>query len=128
MTLTGWLQIALIFGLVALTARPLGLYMARVFAGERTFLSPVLGAGRARLLSLAGVDPAREQDWLAYTIAMLAFSVAGFVSLYALQRLQDFLPLNPQGFDGVRAGSRLQHRRSASSPTPTGRTIAARRR
>ena len=101
MTLTGWLQIALILGLVALTARPLGLYMARVFSGERTFLSPVLAPVERSFYALAGVSPEREQSWLSYTLAMLAFSAAGFASLYAILRLQAWLPLNPQGFDGV---------------------------
>jgi potassium-transporting ATPase potassium-binding subunit len=101
MTLTGWLQIALIFGLVALTARPIGLYMARVFSGERTFLSPVLAPVERGFYGLAGVSPEREQGWLSYTLAMLAFSAAGFASLYAILRLQAYLPLNPQGFDGV---------------------------
>ena len=101
MTLTGWLQIALIFGLVALTARPLGLYMARVFSGERNFLSPVLAPVERGFYTLAGVSPEREQGWLSYTLAMLAFSAAGFASLYAILRLQAYLPLNPQGFDGV---------------------------
>jgi K+-transporting ATPase ATPase A chain len=101
MTLTGWLQIALIFGLVALTTRPLGLYMARVFSGERTFLSPVLAPVERGFYALAGVSPEREQGWLSYTLAMLAFSAAGFASLYAILRLQAWLPLNPQGFDGV---------------------------
>ena len=101
MTLSGWLQISLILGLVALTARPLGLYMARVFSGERTFLSPVLAPVERGFYALAGVAPEREQGWLAYTLAMLAFSAAGFASLYAILRLQAYLPLNPQGFDGV---------------------------
>ena len=101
MTLTGWLQIALILGLVALTTRPLGLYMARVFSGERTFLSPVLAPVERGFYAMAGVSPEREQGWLSYTLAMLAFSAAGFASLYAILRLQAFLPLNPQGFDGV---------------------------
>ena len=101
MTLSGWLQISLILGLVALTARPLGLYMARVFSGERTLLTPVLAPVERGFYTLAGVTPEREQGWLAYTIAMLAFSAVGFASLYAILRLQAYLPLNPQGFDGV---------------------------
>jgi K+-transporting ATPase ATPase A chain len=84
MTLSGWLEIGLIFGLVALTARPLGLYMARVFTGERTFLSPVVGPVERGFYAAAGVAPEREQSWLSYTLAMLAFSAAGFVSLYAI--------------------------------------------
>ncbi len=101
MTLSGWLQIGLILGLVALTTRPLGLHMARVFSGERNFLSPVLGPVEHAFYRLAGVAPEREQNWLAYTIAMLVFSAAGFASLYAILRLQAFLPFNPQHFDNV---------------------------
>ncbi len=101
MTLSGWLEIGLILGLVALTTRPLGLYMARVFSGERTFLTPVLGPVERGFYAAAGVAPEREQNWLSYTLAMLAFTAAGFVSLYAILRLQAFLPLNPQGLDNV---------------------------
>ncbi|WP_374306187.1 potassium-transporting ATPase subunit KdpA [Methylocella sp.] len=101
MTLVGWSQIATVLALVA--AVPLGAHMARVLGGERTFLSPVFGPVEAGFYRLAGVDPAREQSAFAYTIAMIAFSVAGFATLYALQRLQNLLPLNPQGFDGVPA-------------------------
>ena len=71
------------------------------YAGERNFLSPAFGPVERGFYRLAGVDPAREQDWFAYTIAMVVFSIAGFLSLYALQRLQNFLPLNPRGFDAV---------------------------
>ena len=76
-------------------------FIADVDAGERTFLSPVIGPVERGFYRLAGVDPAREQNWFAYTIAMVVFSVAGFLSLYVLQRLQSFLPLNPRGFDAV---------------------------
>ena len=101
MTLAGWLQIALALALVVACAVPLSAFIARVFSGERTFLSPVLGPVERGFYGLAGVDPAREQDWFGYTIAMVVFSIAGFLSLYALQRLQNVLPLNPRGFDAV---------------------------
>ena len=101
MTLVGWAQIALVLALVLGCAMPLSRLIAAVYAGERSFLTPALGPVERSFYRLAGVDPAREQDWLAYTIAMLAFSVAGFLSLYAIQRLQNFLPLNPLGFDAV---------------------------
>ncbi len=101
MSLSGWLEIGLILGLIALTAQPLGLYMARVFSGERTFLAPVLGPMERGFYAAAGVAPEREQGWLSYTLAMLAFSAFGFVSLYAILRLQAFLPLNPQHFDNL---------------------------
>ncbi|WP_439628951.1 potassium-transporting ATPase subunit KdpA [Shinella sp.] len=101
MTAIGWLQIALFFLAVLVTIKPLGLYMARVFAGERTALSPVLGRLEADLYRVSGISPQKEQGWLAYTVSMLAFSVAGFVLLYAMLRLQAYLPLNPQGFAGM---------------------------
>ncbi len=101
MTVTGWLEIILILAAVVAAAVPLGTYIARVMSGERTVLTPVLAPVERGVYALAGVDPAREQGWRAYAIAMLAFSAVGFFSLYTLERLQAFLPLNPQGFDGV---------------------------
>jgi K+-transporting ATPase ATPase A chain len=101
MTLVGWSQIVLVLALVVACAVPLSAFIARVFAGERTFLSPVLGPVERGFYRLAGVDPAREQDWYGYAVAMVVFTIAGFLSLYALQRLQNVLPLNPRGFDAV---------------------------
>jgi len=101
MTLVGWLQIGLMFVAVLLIVKPLGLYMARVFEGQRTFLSPVLAPVESVFYASSGVDPKREQGWLAYTTAMLMFSIGGFVSLYLILRFQNLLPLNPQGFPGV---------------------------
>ncbi|MCV3764727.1 potassium-transporting ATPase subunit KdpA [Rhizobium sp. TRM95796] len=103
MTLLGWLQISLLFLAVLLVIKPLGLYMAKVFSGERTFMSPVLGRLERDLYRLSGVRPDKEQSWLAYTLAMLAFSLTGLAALYAMLRLQAYLPLNPQGFAGVPA-------------------------
>jgi K+-transporting ATPase ATPase A chain len=101
MTFIGWAQIALVLAAVIAAAIPLSGYIARVLAGERTSLSPILAPVERVFYKLSGVDPAREQGWLAYTMAMLVFSIVGFASLYALQRLQEYLPLNPQGFSGV---------------------------
>jgi K+-transporting ATPase ATPase A chain len=101
MTLIGWLQIGLLFAVVAVLVKPLGLFMARVFSGERTFLSPVIGPVERGFYAAAGVDQKTEQGWLAYTLSMLAFSMAGFAALYAILRLQFYLPLNPQGFVGM---------------------------
>ena len=103
MTLVGWLQIALALILVVATARPLGLYMAAVFEGRRTWLDPLLRPVERGLYLIAGVDDRREQGWLAYVIALLAFNAAGFVLLYALLRLQHLLPWNPQAFDPMSA-------------------------
>ena len=101
MSLNGWLQIGLLFAVLLICLKPLASYMTRVFSGERTFLSPVLAPVESGFYKAAGVDPAREQGWLAYTLAMLIFSAAGFVSLYAILRLQAHLPFNPQGFDNL---------------------------
>jgi potassium-transporting ATPase potassium-binding subunit len=101
MTLNGWLQVALYCVLLMLLTKPLGGYMTRVFAGERTPLSPVLRPIERALYRLSGVNESEEQHWVTYAIAMLAFSFAGFVVLYGLQRLQAVLPLNPQQLDGV---------------------------
>ncbi|WGD32139.1 potassium-transporting ATPase subunit KdpA [Ancylobacter sp. WKF20] len=101
MTALGWLQIAIILALVLIAAVPLGAYMARLYAGERTLLSPVLGPVERGLYRFAGVDPKAEQSALGYTLAMLAFNAAGVALLYALLRLQGLLPLNPLGFGAL---------------------------
>ncbi len=101
MTFVGWLQIALVLGAVLACAWPLGLYMARVFQAEKTFLTPVLLPVERAFYNAAGIRFEKEQSWLAYTLAMLAFNALGFLILYALMRLQALLPLNPQRFAGV---------------------------
>jgi potassium-transporting ATPase potassium-binding subunit len=101
MTIAGWLQIALFSAIVILITRPFGGYMTRVFAGERTFLSPVLRPVERAIYWCCGVDEKEEQHWLIYAVAMLLFSVVGFLTLYALQRLQWYLPFNPQEQTGV---------------------------
>jgi len=89
------LKVALFFLLLAALTKPIGLYMRRVFSGERTFLDPLLRPVERAVYRLSGIDPKREQSWQAYTLAMLAFSVAGLLLTYAIQRLQHLLPLNP---------------------------------
>jgi potassium-transporting ATPase potassium-binding subunit len=101
MTANGWVQIALFSAIVIALTRPLGGYMTRVFAGERTFLWPVLRPVERAVYWCCGVDEKEEQHWLTYAVAMLLFSVVGFVTLYALQRVQWYLPFNPQGQTGV---------------------------
>jgi potassium-transporting ATPase potassium-binding subunit len=96
MTLIGWTQIVIFAAIVVALVKPLGAYMTRVFAGERTFLSPLLRPVEIVLYRAAGVDETREQHWLAYTVAMLLFHVGGFAILYALLRLQHAIPyFNP---------------------------------
>jgi K+-transporting ATPase ATPase A chain len=101
MTTNGWLQIALFCVIIVALTRPFGGYMTRVFAGERTWLGPVLRPVERVIYRLCGVDEKVEQHWLVYAVSMLLFSGAGFVTLYALQRLQGYLPFNPQGQTGV---------------------------
>jgi K+-transporting ATPase ATPase A chain len=101
MTANGWLQIALYAVLVTICVKPLGAYMARVFTGERSFLSPVLGPVERAIYRCCGVDEEEEQHWITYTVAMLLFSIVGFISLYGLQRLQGYLPFNPAGRSAV---------------------------
>ena len=101
MTLLGWAQIALFCLIIVALTRPLGGYLTRLFTGERTFLSPVLGPVERGFYRAAGVDERSEQHWVTYGLAMLAFNAAGFFLLYALQRLQGVLPLNPQGMAGT---------------------------
>jgi K+-transporting ATPase ATPase A chain len=95
MTVTGWIQILLYCAIVVALVKPLGLYMTRVFNGERTFLSPILRPVEAGLYWIGGVDEKREQHWLTYTVAMLLFHVGGFLIIYAVMRLQAVLPFNP---------------------------------
>ncbi len=101
MTLYGWIQILVFCGIVTLLVKPLGGFMTRVFAGERTLLSPVLGPVERGLYRIAGTSEREEQHWTTYAIAMLLFNLAGFVLLYLLQRLQGSLPFNPAGMTAV---------------------------
>src|ERR1700756_4462076 len=101
MTANGLLQIAIFAAIIVAIAVPFGTYMARVFTGERTFLSPVLGPIESAIYWISGVDAKKEQHWLTYTVAMLLFNLACFASLYALLRLQYYLPYNPQGMTGM---------------------------
>jgi K+-transporting ATPase ATPase A chain len=101
MTAIGWAQIALYCLITVALTKPLGGYLTRVFAGERTFLGVFLRPIEAGFYRVAGVDLRGEQHWRTYAVAMLVFNAAGFLVLYALQRLQGALPLNPQGFSAV---------------------------
>ncbi len=101
MTINGWIQIALFCAVVLALVKPLGLYMTRVFTGERTLLSPVLGPIERGLYRASGIDARQEQHWLGYALAMLVFHALGFLVLYALLRLQAALPFNPDGQSAV---------------------------
>jgi K+-transporting ATPase ATPase A chain len=95
------IQVGIFSILVTVISVPLGLYMARVFAGERTFLDPVLSPLERAIYRVCGVHPGTEQDWVEYTISMLLFSAVGMLLLYGMQRLQFYLPWNPQKFGAV---------------------------
>ena len=101
MTAIGWIQIALYCALIVALTKPLGLYMTRVFTGERTFLSPVLRPVERVLYRAAGIDETREQSWDSYLVAMVYLHVGGFLILYLLLRLQGLLPFNPAGQGAV---------------------------
>jgi len=94
-------QVGLFFILVTLVSVPLGLYMARVFNDERTFMDPVLRPLERLIYRVCGIHPATEMMWWEYAIAMLLFSAVGMILLYSFERLQAFLPFNPQGMAGV---------------------------
>jgi K+-transporting ATPase ATPase A chain len=101
MTLNGFLQLGIFFLVLLAVTKPLGVYMSKVFSGERTFLGRAFGPVERLIYRICRIDEHEEQHWIAYTAAMLMFSLAGLLVLYALQRLQYYLPLNPQNFSGV---------------------------
>ncbi|MGR4863846.1 potassium-transporting ATPase subunit KdpA [Caulobacter sp. LARHSG274] len=97
----GWAEIALTLSLAVAIGWPLGVYMSRVWNGERTWLDPVLRPVEAAFYAACGVDPRKSQTWFNYAGALLAFNFIGFLLVYAVLRLQGVLPLNPQGFPGL---------------------------
>jgi K+-transporting ATPase ATPase A chain len=101
MTIQGWLQAAIYFALLCALTKPLGLYLARVFSGERTWLSPVFAPVENLMYRLCRIDPKREMTATTYLLALFAFSAVGLAWLYLLLRTQKYLPLNPQGFDNL---------------------------
>jgi len=101
MTVNGWLQIFVFLGLILLVTKPLGVFMTRVFAGERTFLDPVLRPIERVLYRVTGVDEKHEMGWVEYATSMLLFSGVSMLVLYLIQRIQGMLPLNPQHFGAV---------------------------
>ena len=103
-------QVGLFFIIVALISVPLGLYMARIFNDERTFMDPVLRPLEKLIYRVCGIHPATEMTWSEYVISMLLFSMAGMIVLYAMQRLQQILPFNPQGMGAVAPDLAFQHR------------------
>lgn len=117
MTLNGWFQVLLFCGIIFALVKPLGFYMARVFNGERTLLSPVLAPVERGLYALAGTSEREEQHWTTYAFSMLLFNLLGFALLYALMRFQAVLPYNPQGMAAV--GPELSFNTAVSFVTNT---------
>src|SRR6201997_5528128 len=101
MTANGWLQILLFLVLVFLVTKPMGLFMARVFNREKTFMDPVLRPMERLLYRVTGVDESHEMRWMEYAISMLLFSMVSMIVLYLMERLQGYLPFNPQKFGAV---------------------------
>ncbi|TIT55377.1 MAG: potassium-transporting ATPase subunit KdpA, partial [Mesorhizobium sp.] len=101
MTINGWIQILIFCGILVLLVKPLGGYMHRVFNGDRTPLSPVLGPLERGLYRICGTGEREEQHWTTYAVSLLLFNLAGFLVLYFLQRLQGSLPYNPAGMSAV---------------------------
>jgi K+-transporting ATPase ATPase A chain len=101
MTANGWFQIALYLFVILLITKPMGVYMARVFSHEKTFLDPVLRPVEGLVYRLSRVDEKREMRWTEYTVAMLLFSGVSMTLLYLIERTQKWLPLNPQKFANV---------------------------
>ena len=101
MNIFSWLQLIFFMVVLIALAKPLGSFMARVYQGERTFLDPVMRPVEKLIYRLSGVSPDQEMNWKVYAVAMMLFNVLGLLVVYALQRLQGFLPLNPQGFGAV---------------------------
>jgi K+-transporting ATPase ATPase A chain len=100
MTSMGLLQIFLFFLIILALTKPLGVFMARLFEGERTFLHPVVRPFERLVYKIGGVDEAAEQHWTHYAGSLLAFSLVGILLTYLIMRLQGMLPFNPQGFMG----------------------------
>ena len=101
MTANGWFQIGLFLFITFLVAKPMGVYMARVFSHEKTFFDPIARPLERLLYRLTGVDEKKEMRWTEYAVAMLLFSAVSMIVLYLIERLQQYLPWNPQHFGGV---------------------------
>jgi K+-transporting ATPase ATPase A chain len=117
MTANGWLQFALYSLILLATVRPVGIYLARVLEGERTWLDPVLRPLERLIYKLSGVKADTEMNWREYAFAVLGFSAVSMLMTYAIERLQNHLPWNPQGLAAV--GPDLAWNTAASFTTNT---------
>jgi K+-transporting ATPase ATPase A chain len=101
MTANGWFQVFFFFALVLICAKPLGLYMARVFERERTWMDVIFRPLERLIYRLTGIDETHEMAWTEYAVVMLLFSLVSMLATYAIERLQQLLPLNPQHLAAV---------------------------
>src|SRR5208283_1358642 len=101
MSANGWLQFAIYSIVLLATVRPVGIYLARVLEGERTWLDPVLRPCERLIYKLSGVNSGKEMNWREYAFAMLGFSAATLLFTYGIERLQAVLPWNRPGLPGV---------------------------
>src|SRR6266568_8733484 len=99
--LSSVLQVTIFLALVLLITKPVGLYLSKVFNGEKTWLTPVFKPVERLFYWISGVNPEEEQKWYGYVISMLLFSVAGMLFTYSIERTQQWLPLNPAGLSNV---------------------------
>ena len=104
MTANGWFQIGFFLLVILLITKPLGVFLARVFNGEKTFLDWVLRPIEKLIYRLTGIDEKHEMRWTEYAVAMLLFSGVSMALLYVIERMQKFLPLNPQKFANLEPG------------------------
>lgn len=105
MTINGWLQILIFFLIILAVTKPLGVFMTRLFTGERTFMHPALRPIERLLYRLTGVDETREMRWTEYAISVVLFSIVSMLLTYLIQRLQGVLPLNPQELANIEPSS-----------------------
>ena len=124
MTANGWFQIILFLAVILAVTKPLGVFMTRVFSGEKTFLDPLLRPAEKLIYRLTSVDETYEMRWTEYTIAMLLFSGVAMALTYLIERVQLWLPLNPQKFANV-PPALAWARPLPLQRTPTGRPTAA---
>jgi len=119
MTTNGVLQITVYFAMILALTKPLGIFMAQLFDGRRTFLHPVVRPLEVWTYKLVGIDERTEQRWTQYAASLLAFSIFSFLFVYLLQRLQGILPLNPQGFGARQVSPDLAFNTAISFTTNT---------
>src|SRR5579862_4793758 len=117
----GIIQLLVFFVIILLITKPIGLYMQKVFDGERTLLTPVLRPFERLWYALCGIKEDEDQPWTAYAIAMLIFSLVGLLFTYGALRLQNLAPafLNPQKFGGDQMTPHLAFNTAASFTTNT---------